>query len=73
MVKAIKLFCECKTGSTHFWCREPLQVIKSIKTAKETMHYSNYDNANFDIAIKVIRRFCRDNKIPGRFKRKRNL
>jgi len=67
----IKFFCECCDGSSHSWCREPLQVIDSIKTAKNELSYSNYDNANFDIAIKVIRRFCKDNKIPMRFKRKK--
>lgn len=64
----LKLFCECKDGK-HDWCRDPKQVIDSIKTAKDVLSYSNYDNANFDIAIAVIKRFCKDNSIPTKFKR----
>lgn len=71
MTRPIKLFCSCK-DEKHLFCRDPFQIIDSLRTAKQELNYSNYDNANYDIAIKVIKRFCRDNNIKLRFKRPRS-
>jgi len=44
--------------------RSPEHIINSINTAKNELSYSNYDNFNFDIAIKIIEKFCSDNNVP---------
>lgn len=62
---AINIFRECK-GMGNLGYRNPVSVIESIKMAKNELSYSNYDNANLDIAIKVIKRFCKEYGIPNR-------
>lgn len=64
-----KIFCEC-SDDKHEWCVDPDQVITALHDACEVMNYSNWANDKFDIAEKVIRKYCKEHKIPMKFKRK---
>lgn len=43
--------------------RTARQVIESLEYARSQIDYSNYDCANIDRAIKMVRLFCKDNDI----------
>ena len=67
-IKYLEMFVDFKgkdsEGKKRTFYRSPYQLVDSLKTAKDELSYSNYDNFNFDIAIKIIKQFCKDNNIP---------
>jgi len=54
---------EEKEGETD----SPRSVIEAIEDAANEMNYSNYHNSKFDTAIRIIKKYCVDNKIPPNY------
>ncbi|MCP4976593.1 MAG: hypothetical protein GY931_10565 [Maribacter sp.] len=63
-----RVFCEC-FDDKHEWCTDPDMVIRALDDAREALNYSNWACGKFDIAEIVIRKYCKEHKIPLRFQR----
>lgn len=64
-----KIFCKC-TDPKHAGlnCVEPNSVIEALHDACDEMSYNNWANDRFNRAEEVIRKYCKEQKIPMRFK-----
>lgn len=44
--------------------RSPMQIIESMRWSVQELSFSNYHGTNMKMAEKIIRDWCRQNKVP---------
>ena len=48
-------------------CADADMIVEALNDAKNEMSYSNWHNDKFDRLIKLVKKYCKENKIKKRF------